>query len=344
MKDYQTVLSNYSGKPLRIMEVCGTHTHEIFRLGIRSLLSRNIELISGPGCPVCVTPPGYIDSAVELAIRHNAVIATFGDLIRVPGSSMSLAAARTQGAALKTVYSPLDAVDFAGKNPDKEVVFLAVGFETTTPSACLAVKHAAAAGIKNFSILTANKTMPQAYNALQGSADAFLYPGHVHAIIGTALCEELKTQYNVSGVVAGFTAPEIIKALGMIVEYAQTGEPFCDNAYASVVKAAGNKAAQKLVDDMMEPCDCVWRGLGEIKGSGMRLRSEWSAFDAVKKFNLIPDDGKCNSHCRCGEVLKGICKPSDCPLFGKVCTPLNPVGACMVSGEGACSAFYQYGQ
>ena len=344
MKDYQTLLSQYSGRPLRIMEVCGTHTHEIFRLGIRSLLSKNIELVSGPGCPVCVTPPGYIDSAVELALKHNAVITTFGDLIRVPGSEMSLAQARTQGAVIKTVYSPLDAVEFAEKNPDKNVVFLAVGFETTTPSACIAVKRAAKMGLKNFSILTANKTMPQAYKALQGAADAFLYPGHVHAVIGTGLCEELKTQYGVSGVVAGFTAAEVIKALGMIVDYVQKGEPFCDNAYTAVVKAEGNIAAQKLVADMMEPCDCVWRGLGEIKGSCMKLRAEWSNFDAVTKFNLIPSEGKCNPACRCGEVLQGICKPCDCPLFGKVCTPLNPVGACMVSGEGACSAFYQYGQ
>ena len=186
--------------------------------------------------------------------------------------------------------------------------------------------------------------MPQAYKALQGSADAFLYPGHVHAVIGTGLCEELKTQYGVSGVVAGFTAAEVIKALALIVEYTQKGEPFCDNAYTAVVKAEGNIAAQKLVADMMEPCDCVWRGLGEIKGSGMKLRAEWSNFDAVTKFNLIPSEGKCNPACRCGEVLKGNCKPCDCPLFGKVCTPLNPVGACMVSGEGACSAFYQYGQ
>ena len=344
MHKYQDLLKNYSGRPLRIMEVCGTHTHEIFRLGIRSLLSKNIELISGPGCPVCVTPPGFIDSALELALNHNAVIATFGDLIRVPGSEMSLAEARAQGAVLKTVYSPLDAVDFAEKNPDREVVFLAVGFETTTPSACIAVKRAAAMGVENFSILCANKTMPEAYKALQGSADAFLYPGHVHAIIGTGLCEELKTQYGVSGVVAGFTAEAVIKALGLIVEYAQKNEPFCDNAYTQVVKAEGNLAAQKLVANMMEPCDCAWRGLGVIKKSGLQLRKEWQKFDAVKKFALTPDDGKCNPACRCGEVLRGICKPCDCPLFGKVCTPANPVGACMVSGEGACSAFYQYAQ
>lgn len=326
------------------MEVCGTHTHEIFRLGIRSLLSKNIELISGPGCPVCVTPPGFIDSAITLALRHNAVIATFGDLIRVPGSEESLAGARRRGAVIKTVYSPLDAVTFAQENPDKEVVFLAVGFETTTPSACIAVKRAAAQNVQNFSILTANKTMPEAYKALKGSADAFLYPGHVHAIIGTKLCDELKTQYGVSGVVAGFTAPEVIKALSMIVEYSKKDMPFCDNAYTSVVRAEGNIAAQKLVADMMEPCDCVWRGLGEIRNSGMKLRAAWSSFDSVKKFSLVADDGKCNPACRCGEVLKGNCKPCDCPLFGKVCTPVNPVGACMVSGEGACSAFYQYAQ
>ncbi len=337
------ILRNYSGPKIRVMEVCGTHTHEIFRLGIRSLLSENIELISGPGCPVCVTPPGYIDSAVELAIRHNAVITTFGDLIRVPGSTQSLADARGQGAALKAVYSPLDAVEFAIANPDREVVFLAVGFETTTPSACLAVKQARAAGIKNFSILCANKTMPEAYKALKGSADAFLYPGHVHAIIGTGLCEEL-TGVGVSGVVAGFTAGDVVRALSMIVKGVETGKPFFANAYERIVRAEGNIAAQKLIGKMMEPCDCTWRGLGVIPGSGLKLRAEWSEFDAVNKFSLTPDDGRVNPGCRCGEVLRGICKPCDCPLFGKVCDPLHPVGACMVSGEGACSAFYQYGR
>ena len=341
MKTAREIIESYKGRPLRIMEVCGTHTHEIFRLGIRSLLSENIELVSGPGCPVCVTPPGFIDSAVTLATEHKAIIATFGDLIRVPGSTQSLASVRKHNALINAVYSPLDALDIARNNPDKEVVFLAVGFETTTPSACIAVKKAKEENLKNFSILTANKTMPQAYKALQCSADAFLYPGHVHAIIGTQLCEEL-TGCGVSGVVAGFTAEALVKAISMIVEHSADDKPFFANAYSSIVKREGNIAAQKLVAEMMEPCDCVWRGLGEIKGSGMQLKAEFAQFDAVKKFSLQPNDGKVNPACRCGEVLRGICKPCDCPLFGKVCDPLNPVGACMVSGEGACSAFYQY--
>ena len=343
MKTAREIIESYKGRPLRIMEVCGTHTHEIFRLGIRALLSKNIELISGPGCPVCVTPPGYIDSAIELALKHNAVITTFGDLIRVPGSSQSLADVRSQGAQLKAVYSPLDAVEFARTNPDKEVVFLAVGFETTTPSACLAVKKARKENIRNFSILTANKTMPEAYKALKGSADAFLYPGHVHAIIGTGLCEELKAD-GVSGVVAGFTADSVTNAIARIVLLSQTGEAFCENVYSSVVKREGNAAAQQLVASMMESVDAAWRGLGVIPKSGLQLNKSWQEFDAVKRFGITPSDGKTNPGCRCGEVLRGVCKPCDCPLFGKVCNPLKPVGACMVSGEGACSAFYQYAQ
>ena len=338
---YLEILRSYSGPPVRILEVCGTHTHEIFRLGIRSLLPENMELVSGPGCPVCVTPPGYIDSAVKLAVEHKAIIATFGDLIRVPGSNGSLADARSNGAVLKTVYSPLDAVELAKNDPQQQVVFLAVGFETTTPSACLAVKKAAAAGLKNFSILCANKTMPEAYKALKGSADAFLYPGHVHAIIGTALCREFCTQ-GVSGVVAGFTAEALVRALSLIAQGLESGKAFFANAYEDVVKDAGNPAAQKLVANMMESCDCTWRGLGVIPGSGLQLRDEFADFDAVKKFGLTPDDGRVNPACRCGEILRGDCKPCDCPLFGKVCNPLHPVGACMVSGEGACSAFYQY--
>lgn len=336
------ILQSYSGRKLRIMEVCGTHTHEIFRLGIRKLLPESIELISGPGCPVCVTPVGFIDEACYLALEKNCVICTFGDLIRVPGTQQSLADARGKGAQIKTVYSPLDAVDFAKENPDKQVVFLAVGFETTTPSACLAVEKAKAAGLENFSILCANKTMPNAYQALKGSADAFLFPGHVNAITGNAACKALCEQ-GVSGVVAGFTAKELLTALAVTVTLLQKGEPFFVNCYPRVVKDEGSPAAQKLMAKVMQPCDSEWRGLGMIKMSGMTLREEYADFDARKKYDMPEIKGKPNPACRCGDVLQGKCKPSDCKVFGKVCTPQHPVGACMVSGEGACSAYYQYG-
>ena len=336
------ILQSYSGRKLRIMEVCGTHTHEIFRLGIRKILPENIDLISGPGCPVCVTPVGFIDEACYLALEKNCVICTFGDLIRVPGTELSLAGARAHGAVIKTVYSPLDAVEFAKENPDKQVVFLAVGFETTTPSACLAVEKAKAAGLENFSILCANKTMPNAYQALKGSADAFLFPGHVNAITGNATCKALCEQ-GVSGVVAGFTAKELMTALAVTVKLLEKGEPFFVNCYPRVVKDEGSPAAQKLMDKVMQPCDSEWRGLGVIKMSGMTLRDEYADFDARKKYDMPEIKGKPNPACRCGDVLQGKCKPSDCKVFGKVCTPQHPVGACMVSGEGACSAYYQYG-
>ena len=291
---------------------------------------------------MCVTPVGFIDEACCLALEKGCVICTFGDLIRVPGTEMSLAGARAQGAQIKTVYSPLDAVELAKKEPDKQVVFLAVGFETTTPSACLAVEKAKAAGLDNFSILCANKTMPNAYQALKGSADAFLFPGHVNAITGNAACRELCEQ-GVSGVVAGFTAKELLTALAVTVTLLQKGEPFFVNCYPRVVKDEGSPAAQRLMEKVMQPCDSEWRGLGMIKMSGMTLRDEYADFDARKKYSLPEMKGKPNPACRCGDVLQGKCKPSDCKVFGKVCTPQHPVGACMVSGEGACSAYYQYG-
>lgn len=336
------IITSYNGKKLRIMEVCGTHTHEIFRLGIRKILPEQIELISGPGCPVCVTPVGFIDEACFLALEKNAMICTFGDLIRVPGTQMSLAGARSKGGKIQAVYSPLDAVKIAEENPDTQVVFLAVGFETTTPSACLAVKKAKEKNLGNFSILGANKTMPNAYKVLKDSADVFLYPGHVNAITGTKVCEDLCRQ-GVSGVVTGFTAAELLTALAASIELSQRGEPFFRNCYPRVVKSEGNISAIKLMENVMEPCDSEWRGLGVIPMSGMKLKSEYEDFDARIKFNMPKIEGKPNPACRCGEVLQGKCKPSDCKVFGKGCTPLHPIGACMVSNEGACSAYYQYG-
>lgn len=342
IKAARDIITNYSGRPLRIMEVCGTHTHEIFRLGIRKLLPENVELISGPGCPVCVTAVGYIDEACILALEKNCMICTFGDLIRVPGTEMSLADARAKGAEVKPVYSPLDAVQIAEECPDKQVVFLAVGFETTTPGACLAAERAKAKGLKNFSLLTANKTMPNAYNALIGSADSFLYPGHVNAITGNAVCQKLCDEHGVSGVVAGFTASELVTALAVSIKLLERGEAFFRNCYPRVVKDEGNIEAQELMARVMQPCDSEWRGLGLIPMSGMRLRDEYALYDARKKFELPEIKGRPNPACRCGDVLQGKCKPSDCKVFGKVCTPLHPVGACMVSDEGACSAYYQY--
>lgn len=335
------ILASYQGRPLRIMEVCGTHTHEIFRLGIRGMLPDQMELISGPGCPVCVTPVGFIDEAVWLA-EHGVTITTFGDLVRVPGTEKSLAKARSEGGKVQVVYSPLDALDYAKAHPEEEVCFLSVGFETTTPAPCLTVEKALTDRVKNYSLLTANKTMPNAYAALKGSADVFLYPGHVHAIIGTGILEDLAEQ-GVSGVLAGFTAKELLTALAVAARRAESGEAFFVNAYPRVVRPEGSPEAVALVNLYMEACDSEWRGLGMIPGSGMKLKSEYSQFDARVKFDMPEIHGRPNPACRCGEVLQGKCKPSDCPVFGKVCTPLHPVGACMVSGEGACSAFYQYG-
>jgi hydrogenase expression/formation protein HypD len=336
------ILTSYKGPKLRIMEVCGTHTHEIFRQGIRRILPENIELISGPGCPVCVTPVGFIDEAVLLALEKGATICTFGDLVRVPGTDSSLAQARAQGGKIQVVYSPLDAVDYAAEHPQEQVVFLSVGFETTTPASCLAVEQAQKRGLDNFSLLTANKTMPSAYRALKDSVDVYLYPGHVNAITGTALVGGL-VEEGVSGVVTGFTPRELLTALAVAVKKAQEGKPFFVNCYPRVVTREGSPDAQELVNRLMESCDTEWRGLGVIPRSGMRLREEYAAYDARKKFDLPPIHGRANPGCRCGEVLQGKCRSTDCPLFGKVCTPEHPVGACMVSNEGACSAYYQYG-
>ena len=336
------IIRNYDGPPVRIMEVCGTHTHEIFRLGLRQILPPQVTLISGPGCPVCVTPARFIDEAVWLALRKGATICTFGDLVRVPGAEGSLATARGKGAKVEIVYSPLDACAYAARHKDEDVVFLSVGFETTTPASCLAVKKAAAEGLMNFSLLTANKTMPQAYEALKGSADVFLYPGHVEAVMGTGHCRELVSQ-GISGVVAGFTAKELMTAFAVILTKFPQGKPFFMNCYRRVVTEEGSAAGQALMTDVMEPCDSEWRGLGLIPKSGQRLKDTYAAFDARKKYGVPAMPGQVNPACRCGDILKGSCTPPECPLFGRGCTPEHPVGACMVSHEGACSAYYQYG-
>jgi hydrogenase expression/formation protein HypD len=338
----EEIVKNYTGPKLRIMEVCGTHTHEIFRYGIRRILPSHIELISGPGCPVCVTPTGFIDEALFLAEQRGVTVLTFGDLVRVPGTETNLAGARSRGAKVQIVYSPLDAAEYAEKHQEEETAFLSVGFETTVPASCLAVAKAKEKGLKNFSLLTANKTMDNAYRLLKGSADAFLYPGHVSVITGMEIYEKLKAE-GVSGVVTGFTADEILTALAVIITKSAAGEPFAENCYPRVVRTEGNPAARKLIAKTMVPCDAEWRGLGVIAGSGLNLAPEFEDFDARKKYSVPEIKGKQNPACRCGEVLRGVCKPYDCAIFGKACSPEHPVGACMVSSEGACSAFYKYG-
>lgn len=342
IEEARSFLENYDGPDFRIMEVCGTHTHEIFRQGIRRILSPKINLISGPGCPVCVTPVSFIDEAVYLALEKGCTITTFGDLVRVPGSKMSLAGARAKGAKIKVVYAPFDAVKIAQENPEEQVVFLSVGFETTTPSDVIAVKKAMTAGLKNFSILTANKTMPGAYEAMGKSCDAFLYPGHVHAITGTQICKDMCDK-GVSGVIAGFTGSELLTALAVAVKKFGEGKPFFVNCYPRVVKDEGSPAAVAMVDRFMEPCDAEWRGIGTIPMSGMQLRDEYAEFDARKKYSVPDLKPEYKTACRCGDVLQGKITPNQCPLFGKACNPDHPVGACMVSDEGACSAFYMYG-
>ena len=342
IEEARAFLENYDGPDFRIMEVCGTHTHEIFRQGIRRILSPKINLISGPGCPVCVTPVSFIDEAVFLALEKGCTITTFGDLVRVPGSKMSLAGARAKGAKIKVVYAPFDAVKIAQENPEEQVVFLSVGFETTTPSDVIAVKKAMTAGLKNFSILTANKTMPGAYEAMGKSCDAFLYPGHVHAVTGTQICKDM-CEKGISGVIAGFTGSELLTALAVACKKHAEGKPFFVNCYPRVVKDEGSPAAVAMVDKFMEPCDAEWRGIGTIPMSGMQLRDEYAEFDARKKYGVPDLKPEYKTACRCGDVLQGKITPNQCPLFGKACNPDHPVGACMVSDEGACSAFYMYG-
>ncbi len=354
LEQAKKILREYDGRKCRIMEVCGTHTHEIFRLGIRQLLSEKIQLISGPGCPVCVTPVSFIDEAIWLAEEKQCMICTFGDLVRVPGSRSSLQLSRGRGSDIRVVYSPLDAVALAAAYPEKQVVFLSVGFETTTPASCLAVQQAQQQGLHNFSLLTANKTMPGAIEAMAGATDLFLYPGHVLAITGTAYYEALARR-GISGVCAGFTGRELLTALAIAVtEFAKlpaaednvsgAEKPgFFRNCYPRVVTAGGSPNAQKLVAEMLTPVDAEWRGIGVIPGSGLALQDILSDFDARRKYGIPRLESHYKTACRCGEVLTGKIRSEECPLFGKACTPEHPVGACMVSSEGACAAWYSYG-
>ena len=329
------------------MEVCGTHTVSIFRNGIRTVLPPNLKLLSGPGCPVCVTDQGYIDAVLQLADREDCLIATYGDMIRVPGKDHSLETKQAK-ANVKVVLSSEDALQLARDHPDKTVIFVAVGFETTAPATAVVVKEAAAESIDNFCILSGHKRVVPAMRALLSSKnhqiDAFLCPGHVSAIIGYGAFAEITEDFRRPCVVAGFEAVQIIEGLCEICRQLLTDTPELKSVYPAVVTEKGNTAAQRIMDECFEPVDGTWRGLGSIARSTLKLRDQYDRFDAFKRFDIHETPGEDETGCRCGEVLCGLIDPPECQLFGRRCTPQEPVGPCMVSSEGACAAWFKYGQ
>jgi hydrogenase expression/formation protein HypD len=332
---------------VHIMEVCGTHTMAISRYGIRSILPDNIELVSGPGCPVCVTDAGYVDAAVKLAQR-GMILATFGDLLHVPGSERSLAECRAQGASLEVCYSPTTALNLAAEHPDKDIVFLAVGFETTIPPVTSLIPLAIEKGLHNISLLTAFKLVPPALEALLADPelriDAFLCPAHVSAIIGADAYRPFTGPRGVPCVIAGFEPLDILLGIVQILEQIQVGDAKVDNQYARVVKSGGNPKARALMEQFLKPVDATWRGLGAVPRSGLGLKAEYEAYDAEIRHSISIQRGKEPPGCLCGEVIKGKTRPPKCPMFGKRCAPDHPVGPCMVSSEGTCSAYFRYGE
>ena len=326
-----------------LMEVCGTHTVAIARNGIRNLMPEGTRLASGPGCPVCVTSNRDIDTVIALARVPGITIATFGDMTRVPGSTSSLLAEQAAGRSVQIVYSPLDALTLAQQNPDREIVFVGVGFETTTPLVAMAIKRAAAAGLKNFSVFGAHKNMPGALEAIindpQLKVDALILPGHVSTIIGAEPYRFLAEKYGIPGVITGFEPVDVLQGIAMIMRQLHEGRADIEIAYARGVMPEGNPVALAAIDEVFETSTALWRGLGEIPGSGYRIREE---FAAVRRFQPDVEPTQDPKGCRCGDVLRGIMAPNECPLFRKVCTPENPVGPCMVSSEGSCAAYHRY--
>ncbi len=327
-------------KNIRIMEVCGSHTMAIGKWALRKLLPDNIHLISGPGCPVCVTPPSVIDSLINL---KSVTIATFGDLLRLPGNYGTLEDARAAGLDVRIVYSPLDALKIA---QNQETIFIGIGFETTIPGIAHTIRLAKKNNISNFSVLPAFKLIPPALKALLEfddiNIDAFLLPGHVSVILGSHAYKFLPEKYNIGGVITGFEPLDILIAINMIITQLETGKPRIINEYKRVVSSYGNIPAQHAINDVMEVQDSYWRGLGYIPQSGLGINDDFRQFDAIHKYDLRITDQEIQSGCQCGDVLKGKILPAQCPLFATKCSPENPVGPCMVSSEGSCAAYYKY--
>jgi hydrogenase expression/formation protein HypD len=347
MKEYAEKLQNIKlEEQINIMEVCGTHTVQFFHTGVKDIFPEKLKLIDGPGCPVCVTTNDYLDRAIEIAAKYNVIISTFGDMMRVPSSYSSLQKEKAEGLFISIVYSPLDALQFAGKNPDKEVVFLSVGFETTIPTEAVCVKKAKEENIRNFSLLVGNKLTPPAVAMLLEAEDVkldgFILPGHVSIITGVKGWRFVAEKYKKAGVVAGFTGKDLLISTTALVNLIKRGQPDIINEYKEVVKEEGNIKAREIMNEIFEPDDADWRGIGIIPGSGLKIREEYAGFDAAKKFPVTPPPAKEPKGCRCGEILRGLISPPECPLFAKKCTPATPVGACMVSTEGSCAAYFKY--
>jgi hydrogenase expression/formation protein HypD len=333
--------------PLRIMEVCGTHTVSIARYGIRKILPPSIELVSGPGCPVCVTANRDLDRAIALAQIPKAVVLTFGDMVRVPGSFSSLDRERAGGKDVRVVYSPLDGLQMAERDPDRPYIFLGVGFETTAPAVAATLLEAGKRNVKNFYVFSAHKTVPQALRVLLNSGemklDGFLLPGHVSAIIGSSPYEFLPRDFGLASVISGFEPLDILQSILLLIRQVKNQRPRVEIQYRRGVLPQGNPHAVEVMGRVFQLIDAEWRGLGQIPQSGLALRSDFSSFDAGQKFDLSVPEPREPEGCRCGEVLRGLLRPAECALFSKVCTPQNPVGPCMVSFEGSCAAAYKYG-
>ena len=342
-------IARMTDKPLNIMEVCGGHTHTIFKYGIEDLLPPNITMIHGPGCPVCVLPIGRVDDAISIAVKPEVIFTTYGDAMRVPGSKTSLLDAKASGADIRMVYSPLDSLKIAKMNPNKQVVFLALGFETTSPSTALTILQAKKDGIKNFSIFCNHITIVPALKALLDSPDlqldGFLGPGHVSTVIGTRVYEFVNTEYGKPLVVSGFEPLDILQSVYMIVKQIVENRVEIENQYGRVVSRDGNQRALEALSEVFELRDYFeWRGLGSIAHSGMRLKQKYADFDAELKYSVPGHRIADPKACQCGEILKGVKKPWECKVFGTACTPETPIGSCMVSSEGACAAYYNFGR
>ncbi len=344
VKDISSISLN---REIRLMEVCGTHTMSIRKFGINNILPSNIKLLSGPGCPVCVTPTEYIDKAIKIAEREDVIIATFGDMMRVPGTNCSLEKAKANGASVYVVYSPIESLELAEKNRDKKVVFLAIGFETTAPSIGITVLEAYKRGLKNFFVLEGNKLIPPAIESIledrDSKIDGFILPGHVCTITGYELFEFVPKRYNIPCAVSGFEPVDILLAIRELVLMVKQDLAEVKNLYPRAVKREGNLKAKEIIDKVFVKKDSNWRGLGNIKDSGLFLKEDFRGFDVLSVIDVGEVTSKDNPLCLCGEILKGKAYPYECPLFGKACTPISPKGPCMISSQGTCAAYYKYG-